>query len=54
MFNLMVEGMKLGSKEYWQLFLETGAPELYMMYVGALKTEGSHVPEHHSVGAESQ
>mgnify|MGYP007057705396 CR=1 FL=1 len=25
--------------DYWQLFLETGAPEVYMMYAGALKAE---------------
>ena len=44
----------MDAKEYWQLFLETGAPEVYMMYTRTLKTEGSHVPEHHSPGAESQ
>lgn len=47
-------GMRMDAKEYWQLFLETGAPEVYMMYTRTLKTEGSHVPEHHSPGAESQ
>lgn len=44
----------MDAKEYWQLFLETGAPEVYMLYTGALKTEGSHVPKDHSAGAESQ
>lgn len=33
------------SKDYWQLFWETGAPEAYMMYTQALKTEGTHVPD---------
>lgn len=32
-------------KDYWQLFLETGAPEAYLMYSRALKMEGNHVPE---------
>ena len=47
-------GMKMDAKEYWQLFMETGAPEVYMLYTSALKMEGSHVSEHHSSGAESQ
>ena len=29
--------------DYWQLFLETGAPEAYLMYSKQLKSEGSHV-----------
>lgn len=44
----------MDAKEIWDLFLETGAPEVYMMYTRALKSEGNHVPEHHSLGAESQ
>lgn len=32
--------------DYWQLFLETGAPEAYLMYSKAMKTEGIHVPDH--------
>ena len=44
----------MDAKEYWQLFLETGAPEVYMMYTQALKSEGNYVPEHQSIGAESQ
>ena len=34
------------STDYWQLFMETGAPEAYLMYTKALKTEGIHVSEH--------
>lgn len=44
----------MDAKEYWELFLETGAPEVYMMYTKALRSEGNYVPEHHSAGAESQ
>jgi hypothetical protein len=44
----------MDSQEYWQLFMETGAPEIYMMYTKALKSEGTYVPEHHGPGAEGQ
>lgn len=44
----------MNANDYWQLFLETGAPEAYLMYARVLKTEESHVPEHHCPGAESQ
>lgn len=30
---------------YWQLFMETGAPELYLMHK-ASKTEGKNVSDH--------
>lgn len=32
------------SKMLWQLFMETGAPEMYMLYNKARKTEEAHVP----------
>lgn len=38
-------------KYYWQIFLETGAPEAYLMYSRALKMEGNHVPESPGPGA---
>ena len=31
------------SQDYWQMFLETGAPELYLLFNNARKTENSHV-----------
>ena len=31
------------SQDYWQIFLETGAPELYLMYNKARKMETTHV-----------
>ena len=31
------------SKDYWQMFLETGAPELYLLYNNAKKTEITNV-----------
>ena len=32
--------------DYWQLFRDTGAPEAYLMYTKALKTEGKDVSEY--------
>ena len=31
--------------EYWNLFLETGAPEAYLLYSRALKLEEKHVSD---------
>ena len=31
------------STDYWQLFLETGAPEAYLMYTKQLKSEATYV-----------
>ena len=31
------------STDYWQLFLETGAPEAYLMYSMKLKSEANYV-----------
>lgn len=33
----------MNAKEYWQLFLETGAPEAYLMYSKQLKSEATYV-----------
>ena len=33
------------ASDYWQLFLETGAPEAYLLYSKQLKMEGKHVPD---------
>ena len=44
----------MDASEYWQLFLETGAPEAYVMYARALKVEEIYVSEYHSFGIESQ
>ena len=39
------------AKDYWQMFMETGAPELYMLYSRALKMEEIHVSEGSGAGA---
>jgi len=31
------------AKDYWQIFLETGAPEMYLLYNKARKTEKEYV-----------
>lgn len=33
------------TSDYWQLFLETGAPEYYLLYQNAMKMENDHVPD---------
>ena len=33
----------MNATDYWQLFLETGAPEMYLAYSKALKMEANHV-----------
>ena len=41
----------MDAKDYWQIFLETGAPEAYLMYTKALKMEADHVFDHTGAGA---
>lgn len=43
----------MDAKNYWQLFVETGAPEMYLMYSRALKMEEKNVPERSGAGIES-
>lgn len=33
----------MNSNDYWQMFLETGAPELYLLYHKAQKMENENV-----------
>ena len=40
----------MNAAEYWQVFLETGAPEAYMAYTRALKMEENYVPENPGFG----
>ena len=39
------------SQDYWQVFLETGAPEVYLMYHEAKRMEVNHVSDNPGVGA---
>ncbi len=38
------------AQDYWQIFLETGAPEIYLMYNNAKKMEKAHVLEDKGTG----
>ena len=43
----------MDSKMYWQLFLDTGAPEAYLLYNASRRTEESYVSYNQSAGTES-
>ncbi len=38
------------SQDYWQVFLETGAPEMYLLYSKSRKMEESYVPDCQGTG----
>ena len=39
------------SQDYWQMFIETGAPEMYLLYNNARKMESSNVLDDSGSGA---
>ena len=39
------------SGDYWEMFVETGAPEAYLLYTRALKMEAHDVPDNPGTGA---
>ena len=39
------------AKDYWNIFMETGAPEAYIAYSRALKMEKTYVSDHEGPGA---
>ncbi len=41
----------MDTKNLWQLFLETGAPEVYLLYHRAKRMERVHVPDDPGTGA---
>lgn len=44
-------GMKMEIQEIWNLFLETGAPEAYLLYRNACRMEANDVPDDSGLGA---
>lgn len=47
----------MNATDYWNFFLETGAPEYYLLYQNALKMEGGYVldnPGHRAQGCGLQ
>ncbi len=43
----------MNAMDYWQLFLETGAPEVYLMYSKKMESEARHVFDDQGRGPES-
>jgi len=41
------------ASDYWQMFLETGAPEMYLLYHNARKMESSNVLDDSGTGPAS-
>lgn len=41
----------MNAQDYWQMFLETGVPEYYVLYSKAMKMETNHVPDDTGTGA---
>lgn len=41
----------MNAQSYWQLFLETGAPEMYLLFNKARKAEDIHVLDNSGTGA---
>lgn len=39
------------AQDYWKIFLETGAPEVYVMYNQARRMEEADVSDHQGSGA---
>lgn len=39
------------ANDYWNMFLETGAPEMYLLYSKALKMEAGNVLDDPGTGA---
>lgn len=43
----------MNAQDYWQVFLETGAPEMYLLYQKAQKMESLHVFNDSGFGVKS-
>lgn len=43
-------GMDMQAQDYWKIFLETGAPEVYLMYNQARRMEETDVSDHQRSG----
>lgn len=41
----------MDAQQFWQLFLETGAPEVYLLYQKELRAEGKYVFNDPGIGA---
>lgn len=43
----------MNSELFWQVFLETGAPEAYLMFQKMRRTEDGNVFDHEGIGTEA-
>ena len=43
----------MNAKDYWSIFIETGAPEMYLLFQQARRMEESYVSENSGIGSES-
>lgn len=43
----------MNAVDYWRIFMETGAPEAYLLYNRAKRMEQTHVSDNKSIGVES-
>ena len=43
----------MNAMDYWDLFLETGAPEMYLLFKNAHKSEGVNVFDRSGTGSAS-
>ena len=41
----------MNAKDYWNIFLETGAPEMYLLFQQARRMEEGYVPVDQGPGA---
>ena len=41
----------MNARDYWQIFMDTGAPEAYLLYTKAMKMEAQDVPDSAGAGA---
>ena len=49
--NPTIGGMKMNAQGLWQLFMETGAPEMYLLYNKARRAEDRNVLDDSGIGA---
>lgn len=42
----------MNAQDYWNVFLETGAPEMYLLFNQARRMEGRHVSEDPGLGSK--
>ena len=41
----------MNANDYWNIFLETGAPEMYLLFQQARRLEDMHVPDDKGTGS---